>query len=284
MISGASGFYNAPILKFITFSTGVTTLLPYASLKRFLELHSLESLTQHFEIWRLVTCNFFFSSALEAMLGIFLLYHFRMFERQMGSAKFAAYTTITWGVSTIFTIACTVLFNPKGYTAAGPYSLIFSLLVQYYFEVPATYRFRFLGLDGSNKIVLYIVGLQLLGSRLGINPLSLILASSGIIAGLIYRSDSLTIKRWTIPKFLAQFASKYILPMLQQPQRSQPVNRTVNINAPRAPPPPQAVPPPAETDIAALMDLGFSREAALGALRNAHNDTQLAAALLLDPS
>jgi len=286
MFSGASGFYHAPLLKFITFSSGVATLVPHTILKKHLELTNLENLFPGFELWRLITSNLFFSSALEAMCGVYLLYHFRLFERQMGSSKFAAFIASTWGISVLITIALLVVFNPKGHTTAGPYPLIFALLVQYYFEVPATYRFRFLGINGSDKIVIYIAVLQLLGSRWGFNPISFFLSLSGIVAGLAYRSDSLPLKRLTIPQFITRFSSKYILPILQQP-RTQPVNRNVNINAPRRtpqPPPRTAAAAPTETDVTALMDLGFSREAAMGALRNANNDTQLAAALLLDPS
>jgi len=287
MFAGASGFYNAPLLKFITFSTGIATLIPFP-FKKHLELTTLESLLPgHLEVWRLITNNFFFTSALEGMLGIFLLYHFRLFERQMGSSKFAAFVTTTWSVSALVTVAGFAIFNPsRGHSAPGPYPLIFALLVQYYFEVPATYRFRFLGLTGSNKIAIYLVGLQLLGSRFGLNPVSLILGLSGIIAGLAYRSDVLPLKRVAFPQFLVRFATKYIFPLLQQARRPT-ANRNVNMNAPRPPNPLRQAPavvPPAESDVTALMDLGFSREAAIGALRNANNNTQLAAALLLDPS
>jgi len=233
------------------------------------------------------------------MLGLFLLYHFRLFERQMGSAKFAVFVGTTWGLSALITLALFLLIDPKTHTAPGPYPLIFALLVQYYFEVPATYRFHFLGLNGSNKIILYICAINLLASRFGFNPVLLILAASGFVAGLAYRSDVLPLKRLSLPQRLIRFATSYLLPVVQQPRRPpQPINRNVNINGPRGggaggggAPRRTAhaggaglLPPPAESEVAALMDLGFSREAAMGALRSANNDTQLAAALLLDPS
>eukprot|EP00026_Physarum_polycephalum_P013383 Phypoly_transcript_13778.p1 GENE.Phypoly_transcript_13778~~Phypoly_transcript_13778.p1 ORF type:complete len:285 (+),score=28.28 Phypoly_transcript_13778:129-983(+) len=284
MFSGASGFYNAPLIKLITLSTGVSTFLFPLTLRRSLELSSLEQLTQSHQLWRIFTNNLFFSSTLEAVLGIVLLYHFRLFERQMGPAKFAAFAATTWGTSALVTLAGLVIYNTKNSNpASGPYALIFALIVQYFYEVPATYRFRFLGLNGSNKIMIYLIALQMIGSRF---PGSLILGLSGIIAGLAYRSESLPLKRFAIPQPLVKIATKYILPIIQQPRRATQPQRNVHMNA-RAPPqrpPAAAVAPPAESDVVALMDLGFSREAAIGALRNANNDTQLAAAMLLDPS
>lgn len=43
---------------------------------------------QQFQLWRLVTHHFVFSSLGEAFLSLLLLYQFRLFERQMGSRKF----------------------------------------------------------------------------------------------------------------------------------------------------------------------------------------------------
>jgi len=201
----------------------------------------------------------------------------------MGPAKFAAFATTTWGTSALVTLAGLVFYNTKNNNpASGPYALIFALLVQYYYEVPATFRFRLLGLNGSNKIMIYLIALQMIGSRF---PGSIILGLSGLIAGLAYRSEALPLKRFTIPQPLIKIATKYLLPIIQQPRRPIQPRRNVNINAPRAPPAvPAAVAPPAESDVAALMDLGFPREVVVGALRNANNDTQLAAAMLLDPT
>ena len=81
---------NAPLTKLIALSTGLATfLLPSLGLRKALELSSLDQLTKNYQLWRLFTNNIFFSSTLEAVLGIMLLYHFRLFERQMGPVKFA---------------------------------------------------------------------------------------------------------------------------------------------------------------------------------------------------
>jgi len=281
MHSAAAGFYNAPLLKIITFSTGIFTLFPYTFIKKHLELQGLDSIV-NYEVWRLVTNNLFFPSVWEGVVGVYLLYHFRIFERQMGTAKFAAFLTSTFGISTSCILALFVLFNPKG-TATGPYPLLFALLVQYYHEVPATYRFRFLGVNGSNKIWIYGIACQLLLSRHGLNPIAVALALSGLISGVVYRNDIFPFKRFSLPQFLLQFCTKYIYPFVQSPPGPPTANRNANMNL-RAPPRPvPAVAAPSESDVTALMDLGFPREVVLGALRNANNDPQLAATLLLDP-
>lgn len=43
----------------------------------------------NWQLWRLVSQHLFFSSTSEAVFGLFLLYHFRVFERRMGSSKYA---------------------------------------------------------------------------------------------------------------------------------------------------------------------------------------------------
>lgn len=184
-------------------------------------------------------------------------------------------------LNNLMMLAVVVLFPSVG-SVTGPYWLIFSLLVQYYSEVPSTYRFRLFGLQAGDKLLAYLLSIQLVGNQF---PASLFAAMSGILSGLIYKSDVLSIKRLTLPPTLVRIAQRWLLPILQQAPRHTPIN--INMLRPQQQPQgagarlPRTEAPP-ESAVAALMDMGFSREEAYGALTHANNDPQLAAALLLD--
>lgn len=49
---------------------------------------SWQKIVQRLELWRLVTAPFVFPSIPELFLGIYLMYFFRVFERQVGSIKY----------------------------------------------------------------------------------------------------------------------------------------------------------------------------------------------------
>lgn len=273
---GPSGFYNAPVLKSITFLVaGLSLVVNAFGYKKALSIGNIVNTSQ---LWRLFPSYFFFSSPLEAALGILFLYHFRIFERQMGSAKFAAFVVSTCLINNLMSLAFIVLVPTRG-IASGPYGLIFSLLTQYYFEVPSTYRFRIFGFSAGDKLLAYLLSLQLLGTQF---PASLVSGLSGIVAGIIYRSEILFVGRLTTPAPLAHIAQRWLLPLLQQPPRRIPLN--VNLpNIPQHHRTQQAIGVhPPESAVAALMDMGFSREEAQLALTQANNDPELAAALLLD--
>lgn len=161
---------------------------------------------------------------------------------------------------------------------SGPYGLVFALFVQYYFEVPGTYRFRMFGVNVGDKLLTYLLGLQLMGTQF---PASLLASLAGIVAGVMYRSDTFPINRLVLPSSLVHLAQRWILPLLQQPRHRIPLNvNSINQQRGRPVVPPQH--PSPEGAVTALMDMGFSREEAQAAMIQANNDTQLAAALLLD--
>jgi hypothetical protein len=69
---------------------GVTNMLPH------LKLNSLMGdVVGRFQLWRLATNHFFFTSPGEVLFGLILFYYFRLFERQMGSAKFGVHARHT---------------------------------------------------------------------------------------------------------------------------------------------------------------------------------------------
>lgn len=49
----------------------------------------LQDIFSNFRLWKLIVSIFAFSSAPELMFGLYLLYYFRVFERQIGSNKYS---------------------------------------------------------------------------------------------------------------------------------------------------------------------------------------------------
>jgi len=273
MMAGPSGLYNAPIVKVLLFGSVGSSLFVHAL--KHLTMPSSISLTS--QMVRLVTHNLFFTGVGDAVTSVILLYSFRIFERQMGSAKFAVFTLTTWMTYALLFLIWLVLQPQRSAPISGPYGLIFALLVQYYFEIPASHHFRVLGIRTSDKLLIYILSIQLLLSNL---PTSLVAGVAGIGAGLVYRSDILPFKKLTLPSFIVRPFSQWILPLLQSPQTYRP---TRPLPRPAGAPPRTTPHPPAsEVTIGMLMDMGFSREGVQAALIQANHDPELAAAILLD--
>ena len=100
-----------------------------------------------------------FRSPAELVFGTFLIYYFRLLERQNGSAKFGSFALLSTGVSLALQLAFTALLRrqagPPGWTvelASGPYGLIFACFVQFFCQVPACSKFSVLGCRLSDKV------------------------------------------------------------------------------------------------------------------------------------
>jgi len=81
---------NAPVSKGLMWITaGLSLVVSFTNIRNYVSLNNLSpDITQKFQLWRLLTHHFFFSSPGEMLFGLILIYYFRLFERQMGSAKF----------------------------------------------------------------------------------------------------------------------------------------------------------------------------------------------------
>jgi len=275
MFGGPSGFLNAPITKGITIvTTGSTILLHLFNKKVLFELSGEQTLTK-LQLWRVLTTQFFFSSAGELALGVFLLFYCRTFERQMGSIKFGAFTAISFLISTLTSVGLMTIFKvPK--LASGPYALIFSTLVQFFFEIPSVVNLRLCGLTFSDKSIVYFVGSQLL---LYNTPASLIVGLSGVLSGLIYYCDLFGLRSWKTPRLLNQICSRAILPLLQstRPRTAAP-NSFSRQGEGRQPP----VVEPNQEAVEMLTNMGFERHKVVWALQQTNNDIPLATNMLLD--
>jgi hypothetical protein len=73
-----------------------------------------------------------------------------------------SFAVVSLLVSTILEFSSLLLFHRVGlnYISAGPATLIFSILYQYWRIFPSSYHFRIFGLPLNNKSFLYILVLQ----------------------------------------------------------------------------------------------------------------------------
>jgi len=315
--SGPSGFQNAPITKSIIIISGsFTVLFSMLRLKPSLSLPSLAPLLEKLELWRLVTTHTFFDSPAETLFGVFLMYYFRLFERQMGSMKFGGFTFIVWLVSTLTEISYYVLFPSKNYVSSGPYNFIFACFVLFYFDIPSTYRFKICGINANDKLFTYILSLQLLFVNF---PHSTISGLCGIFAGLAYRSDILRLNKFQFPPVINNFFGRVFLPMIQgpRPQQRGPIAIIPGGGRPQVSNPLAALQQQQDTvgsqgfadqlipgnplfnaanfqpvvrtaitdeQVTALTSMGFDREAVVQALERSNGDLHIATNLLLEGS
>ena len=116
---------------------GLTVLAASNRVQHALFLGDRAALFERGEAWRLFTSLLPSESLAEGLVSWFLLYRFRVFERQMGTAKFVAFSLLAfaWAVATNAALVA-VPFWRSG-VAAGPYALIGALFVYYYRALPS---------------------------------------------------------------------------------------------------------------------------------------------------
>lgn len=129
-------FRRAPITKVLVMGCAAASMLcawvPGAGAALALSAPS-QVLSRAPELWRLLTSLAFADTAGAAAAACFLLYRFRLFERQMSSSKFGAFVA----ASTAFAAASRVglvalpVVGAAG-LASGPFHLVFGLLPLYY--------------------------------------------------------------------------------------------------------------------------------------------------------
>ncbi|KAG0629463.1 hypothetical protein M758_1G105900 [Ceratodon purpureus] len=195
MNAGVSGFKNAIVTKGIVVTCGFVSLVLAARRDGNQCSLSYQKVVQRLELWRLVMAPLVFPSLPELLFGLYLLYFFRVFERQVGSTKYMFFVIFTTAITTFLEIV--FLFILKGTESdlssisnirlhSGPFGLIFSCFVLFFFDIPASTRVKLLGAEVSEKSFVYFVGLQLL---LWSWMQSFIPGLCGVISGLLYRYD-----------------------------------------------------------------------------------------------
>ncbi|KAG0590676.1 hypothetical protein KC19_1G118500 [Ceratodon purpureus] len=235
MNAGVSGFKNAIVTKGIVVTCGFVSLVLAARRDGNQCSLSYQKVVQRLELWRLVMAPLVFPSLPELLFGLYLLYFFRVFERQVGSTKYMFFVIFTTAITTFLEIVFlfilkgtesgTFLDGPFGHCScygdgprvfgtggiwrlyptslicwfsgdlssisnirlhSGPFGLIFSCFVLFFFDIPASTRVKLLGAEVSEKSFVYFVGLQLL---LWSWMQSFIPGLCGVISGLLYRYD-----------------------------------------------------------------------------------------------
>ncbi|KAJ3448494.1 rhomboid protein [Anaeramoeba flamelloides] len=228
LISGPNGFYNAPLTKclfiivlFFSLSIYVFKIEPTNLALSFFALRNSEW-------YRLFVSQFYFGSPSEFILGLALLYSWRIQERLIGTRKFAAHFIVVFIQITILNLAFLATIGYNKFVAPGPYGWIYSGFI-FYLDIPPTIHFfKLRGISITDKIFLYMIGAQLFLIPKYASNFCII---AGIIAGITYRSNTLHIKEWEIPEFIINFCSKRILSFIQS--QNNPTLMLINRNHPR---------------------------------------------------
>ncbi|CAA7393017.1 unnamed protein product [Spirodela intermedia] len=290
MSGGPSGFHNAPFTRAFVFASAILTLLFGVQGRSSAIGLSHQDIFKKLQLWKLITSVFGFSSTPELVFGLYLLYYFRVFERQIGSNKYSVFALFSVTVSSLLVIlALALLKDPSFYAlASGPYGVIFSSFVPFYFDIPVSSRFRIFGVRLTDKSFIYLAGLQLLLSSW---KRSLLPGICGIIAGSLYRFNVFGIRRIKFPEIVASFFSRLTWASpggSPHPSSSRSIvgsipphsGRRAEINYPSAPRAP--VPEPPEESVATLVSMGFDTNSARQALVQARNDLNAATNILLE--
>nr|XP_043636334.1 rhomboid-like protein 20 [Erigeron canadensis] len=285
MNGGPSGFNNAPITRAFVIACCLFTIF-FGIQGRSHKLGlSYQDILKKFQLWKLIVSVFAFSSTPELMFGAYLLYYFRVFERQIGSNKYSVFITFSIVVSSLLQLCAQAFLNDPALSllTSGPYGLIFSSFVPFFFDIPVSTRFRVSSLSFSDKSFVYLAGLQLLLSSW---KRSLIPGLCGIIAGSLYRSNVLRIRRLKFPGFIASFFSSLSFPSVGGVSPAPPARNAPSFVARQAEgnyhaPVSSGLEPP-EDSISTLVSMGFDRNSARQALVHARNDVNVATNILLE--
>ncbi|KAJ4971962.1 hypothetical protein NE237_005061 [Protea cynaroides] len=289
MNGGPSGFHNATVTKAFVLAFALFTVFVGIQDRSSTLGLSYQDVFRKFNLWRLLTSGFAFSSTPELMFGLYLLYYFRVFERQIGSNKYSVFIWFSMIVSLLYEVLLLFLVkDPSKVLASGPYGLIFSSFVPFFFDIPVSTRFRIFGIHFSDKSFIYLAGLQLLLSSW---KRSILPGLGGILAGFLYRMNLFGIRRMKFPEFVTSFFSRLPWPSAggSSPTASSGniianmpsyTGRPVEGNVPSVPLTSSMEPP--EDSIATLVSMGFDRHAARQALMGARNDINVATNILLE--
>ncbi|KAM7257268.1 hypothetical protein ACFE04_013009 [Oxalis oulophora] len=164
---------------------------------------------------------------------------------------------------------------------SGPYGLIFSSFIPFYFDIPVSTRFRVAGVRFSDKTFIYLAGLQLFLSSW---KTSILPGMCGIITGSLYRLNIFGIRKMRFPDFLTSFFSRLSLPSIGSPIQNivGSVPSNTNHSVERTYPSPLATVQPPEESVAMLVSMGFDQNSARHALVQARNDINTATNILLE--
>ncbi|XP_047151906.1 rhomboid-like protein 20 isoform X1 [Vigna umbellata] len=295
MNGGPSGFTNAPVTRLFIVASAIFTIF-FGIQGRFGTLGlSYQDIFGKIRLWKLIMSIFSFSSTPELMFGLYLLYYFRVFERQIGSNKYSVFIVFSILTSLLLEVlAVALLKDPTAnLVTPGPYGLIFASFVPFFFDIPVSTRFRVFSFFFSDKSFIYLAGVQLLLSSW---KRSILPGMCGILAGSLYRLNVFYIRKakdptLQFPEFISSFFSRITLPSMGSPHATSSSSTRHSVgNLPSHParqmernyPPMQSAVEPSEDSINTLVSMGFDRNNARQALVQARNDVNVATNILLE--
>ncbi|XP_047324433.1 rhomboid-like protein 20 [Impatiens glandulifera] len=296
MNGGPSGFNNAPITRTFIIGCALFTIL-FGIQGRSNKLGlSYQDIFKQLRPWKLLASIFAFSSTPELMFGLYLLYYFRVFERQIGSNKYSVFILFSIFGSLLFEVLTLALLRGSSLNmiSSGPYGVLFSSFVPFFLDIPVSTRFRVFGLHFSDKSFIYLAGIQLLLSSW---KKSIVPGICGILVGSLYRLNILGIRRLKSPDFIASFFSRLSfsstgstpsaapsrhvlgnLPPYTHRQAQSNNNNYQEVSSSSSAPTIE----PTEESIATLVSMGFDMNHARQALVQAGNDVNAATNILLE--
>ncbi|XP_033096100.1 ubiquitin-associated domain-containing protein 2-like [Anneissia japonica] len=228
------GFYKTPVCKALMFIIGIPSLILNFTpkLQRYF-VYSFSDVTNPLKIWKLLSSKLVFLDVTDLVCGLIILYYFRIFERRAGSRKFSSYILAMVILCTSLEVTFLFMFKFAGYDRIswqpGFQSVLMSLFVKYYLDIPRTGTTQVLGVPFSRKTLTYFMGLQIVFSE----PMNAIFALCGIFMGILHRCNVFGIQQWfTIPQSVAEFFSSTLGPVFRSnpPQPlTQPMGATQEI-------------------------------------------------------
>ncbi|GIL81097.1 hypothetical protein Vretimale_12791 [Volvox reticuliferus] len=218
--------------------------------------------------------------------------------RESGPNKYGAFAAISTSLAAAMQFAAQHSGLGLPPCPSGPYGLIFACFAQYYFQVPASNKMLVLGWRLSDKMFLYLMGLQLLLSG---GWASLLAGATGLVAGLIYHLNLLGIKRLRFPAFVRRLFANTVGALLGSDGPSSPLtsNTGPRVAAARrgrhatattaaaagsagSVPSGPHLPAPSREAVEQLVSMGFGEADSIRALQLTNNDLQQAIGLLLN--
>jgi len=171
------------------------------------------------QVWRVVTPSFVWSTSSELVFGSILIYIWRLFERQFGSRKFGGAlvflsvgTTLLQSLLMLGVGSASASFRHQLSKVSGPYGVVFGLLFPFFLDIPQSFAWRTMGVKMSDKLIVYILALQLVLVQ---PPASLVVAAIAFVLGMLYRWESLPFwSRCRIPAVIARGCSAVMAPLL----------------------------------------------------------------------
>ncbi|KAF2178346.1 hypothetical protein K469DRAFT_676067 [Zopfia rhizophila CBS 207.26] len=230
-----SGFTNAPVSRFLVFSTVIGALIASLTDTRYyFHIEVVPHIWNYGQFWRVLTWHLCYTNSTEVIFGVGSFYYLRIIERLWGSRKFTSFLLSTLPYTALLPpLILTFVLRPLtfgriNHLPAGPTPIIFALLAQYYAAIPYTYRYRLApyaptsstessssssqsnantatsiwnkSITLTSKSLSYLLPLQLALSQL---PGSLLSAAVGWAVGTAYRRDILPYaSTWRIPGWM----------------------------------------------------------------------------------